>query len=285
MNETMKILLGRSSVRTFTDQKIEKEILNNILDAGLHAASAGNLQPISIIKIEDPKNAQWFVDNQMQSLIAKAPLNLLFCLDFHRLKKWSIHHKGPFAADKSFRHFWVGFQDVIIAAQSIETAANSYGIGSVYIGTTVDMIKEIKERFNLPQGVLPIVLLTLGYPKTERRIANKLSKEIVVHNEQYQEPSIDLIEKEYYKKYGDDSLDLNEERVEQILEAVKIVEGEDMILEAREYLKTLKKVKRPTWYFTYKYPARLMASDNTGLLDILAEDGFIWANRENHPAK
>ncbi len=279
----MNILNNRTSVRVFKDQKIEKEILDKIIDAGLHGASAGNLQPISIIKIEDKENSQWFVDHEMQSLIAKAPLNLLFCLDFHRLKKWSEHHKTPFVADKSFRHFWVGFQDVIIAAQTIETAANSYGIGSCYIGTTVDMMGEIKKRFNLPQGVMPVVLLSMGYPKTERKVAAKLSRDIVVHDEIYHEPSIEFIEEEYHKKYGDDVLELNEERIKYYLDTVRIVEGEDKVQEVKEYLESKKFVERPARYFVYHYQARWMASDNTGMLDVLANDGFIWANRMNHP--
>ena len=85
--------------------------------------------------------------------------------------------------NKSLNHFWVGFQDVIILAQSIETAANSVGIGSCYIGTTLNFMKEIQEQFKLPKGVVPIVLLPMGYIDQEPRIANKLDLDIVFHDD------------------------------------------------------------------------------------------------------
>ncbi|MCK4551291.1 MAG: nitroreductase family protein [Tenericutes bacterium] len=283
MNETINILMNRSSVRVYQDKPIEKDILDSILKAGLASASAGNLQPVSIIKIENKINSQWFVDHHTQALVGKAPLNLLFCLDFHRLKKWSANHKAPFVMDKSFRHFWVGFQDVIIMAQTIETAANAYGIGSVYIGTIVDMIPDIQERYKLPKGVIPVVLLSMGYPTSKRKIAQKLSIDVVVHNEEYQDHSIEFLESEYKKKYGEPKTDLNEDRIKQILQVVLEVDGEEKKKEVEEYLKTIDKVSIPMRYFGLHYVANYMARDNTEFLEMLHDNGFIWAKGENHP--
>ncbi len=285
MNETMNLLLNRYSLRNFSEEKIDPQIVKEILDAGVHAATAGNLQPVSIIKIEDPKNSQWFVEQGMQSFIGKAPLNLIFCLDFYRLKKWSEYYHAPYVADKSFRHFWVSFQDVVIAAQSIETAARSYGIGSVYIGTTVDMIKEIKEKFKLPQGVVPVVLLTLGYPKSKQKPTNKLSQDIMVHNEEYQLPTTETIEIEFEKKYGKPKTEMTPERRQAILDMILEVDGEAALAEAKPYFETKKFIDAPIRYFVFHYVANLMASDNTDLLKILADDGLIWAGLKNYPEK
>ncbi|PAT01349.1 hypothetical protein CI105_07155 [Candidatus Izimaplasma bacterium ZiA1] len=285
MNETMNILLNRCSVRSFKDEQINEDIINSFIEAGLKAASGGNLQPLSIIKITDEKNSKWFVDQGLQGFISKAPLNLLFCLDFNRLKKWAEYHNAPFVMDKSLRHFWISFQDVIIAAQSIETAANSYGVGSVYIGTTVDMIVEIQEKFNLPKGVIPIVLLTMGYPKNECKIANKLSKDIVVHNESYQEHTIEFINEEYFKKYGEPQQDLTDKLKTQIIKVVNEVDGPIKQKQVEEYLSKESKVSTPMRYFGLHYVANYMAKDNTGLLKTLDDNGLIWASLQNHPKK
>jgi FMN reductase [NAD(P)H] len=285
LNKTIEILNNRKSVRVFSEKDITDDILDSILDAGLHAASGGNLQPFSIIKIKSKENKEWFVEQRMQSFIGKAPVNLLFCIDFNRLEKWAKYHHAPFVMDKSFRHFWISFQDVIIAAQTIETAANSYGIGSVYIGTTIDLIPEIKEKFKLPIGVIPVVLLTMGYPASERPIANKLSKEIVVHNEEYSEQNIDFIEKEYTKKYGEPKTELDEDKLEKILKVIEETDGIDKANETKEYLKNIDKVSTPMRYFGLHYVANYMACDNDELLDILYKDGLIWAKNENHPKK
>jgi len=283
MNKTIDVLLNRYSLRNFKEDKVEENVVNQILEAGMCAASAGNLQPVSIIKIEDKDNAKWFVDNDMQGFIGKAPLNLLFCLDFNRLKKWSEHNKAPFVMEKSLRHFWVGFQDVIIMAQSIETAGSSLGVDSVYIGTTVDKIPQIQEKFGLPKGVIPIVLLTIGYPKTERKIARKLSTDCIVHNEKYVDHDEETLEKMYFEKYGPLQTNLTDELKERILQVVLEVDGEDRVKEVKEHLDSLDKVTMPMRYFGLHYVANWMARENTSLLDVLYDNGFIWAKGENHP--
>ncbi len=283
MNKTIDVLNNRFSVRKFKDKEIPDDVLNEILNAGLKSASAGNLQPFSIIKIKEMKNKKFFTDLGLQKFIEEAPVNLLFCLDFNRLKKWARHHKAPFVMDKSFNHFWVGFQDVIIAAQTIETAANSLGIGSCYIGTTLQIMSEIQEYFKLPEGVVPVVLLPMGYINQESRIAGKLDINTIVHNEVYTEQSPQELTDNYLRKYGEPKLNLNEERIEQIVEVVKEVDGVEQANEVRKYLKTQDKVSMPMRYFGLHYVANYMAKHNSDILDFLYDNGFIWAKGENFP--
>lgn len=283
MNDTFKVLNNRFSVRKYKEKDIEETVLNDILNAGLKSASAGNLQPISIIKIRDMENRKFFTDLGLQKFIEKAPVNLLFCLDFNRLKRWSTHHKAPFVMDKSFNHFWVGFQDVVIMAQTIETAANSVGIGSCYIGTTLNIMHKIKEHFKLPNGVVPIVLLPMGYIDQETKIAGKLDIDTVVHNEVYTELPIEDLNQKYHEKYGAPKVVLNEERRAQIVEVVREVDGEERAKEIKEFLKNEEVASTPMRYFGLHYVANHMARYNSEILEFLYDCGFIWAKRENHP--
>ena len=113
-NETLKLLLERASCRSFNDKEIEPEVLEMVLEAGIHAPTGGNLQPYSIIKIEDKekklKLAEWFG----QKFIGTAPLDLMFCIDLHRLQRWAELEVAPFSATSSMPHFWISFQDTII---------------------------------------------------------------------------------------------------------------------------------------------------------------------------
>ncbi len=283
MNKTIKQLKNRFSVRRFTEDQIDDDILHNIIDAGLHSASAGNLQPYTIIKIRDKMNSMFFVEQGMQKFIGSASVNLLFCLDFHRLKRWSRLHKAPFVMDKSFRHFWVGFEDVMILAQSIETAANSYGIGSCYIGTTLERMREIQDKFKLPKGVIPIILLSMGYPDVDQKIAKKLRKDIVVHDEHYQEHTDEYIQYEYYLKYGEPNMKLSTERKMQILKVIEEVGDKDYINEVKEYFNNIDKVSMPMRYFGLHYAANYMAAHNSDILSFLYENGCIWAKGEDYP--
>jgi FMN reductase [NAD(P)H] len=57
-NETVKLLIERASCRNFSDEKIPADVLQLVLEAGVHAATGGNLQPYSIIKIEKEETKQ-----------------------------------------------------------------------------------------------------------------------------------------------------------------------------------------------------------------------------------
>ena len=165
-NEAIRLLLERASCRSFADRAIPPDVLQLVLEAGVHAATGGNLQPYSIIKIQDQATKETLAERYGQGFIGKAPVLLVFCIDWHRIEQWASLQVAPFTAASSFRHFWISFQDTIICAQNICTAADALGLGSVYIGTVMDGFAELKEMLQLPQRVFPVVMLCLGYPKS-----------------------------------------------------------------------------------------------------------------------
>lgn len=168
-NQTLKLLVERASCRSFSDKKVSPDVLQLIFAAGVHAPTGGNLQPYSIIKIENDETKQKLAEMGEQGIIGKAPVLLLFCIDWRRIERWAKLEVAPFTATSSFRHFWISFQDTIICAQNICTAADSLGLGSVYIGTILEFFTDIRDMFQLPKGIFPVVLLCLGYPKVKPR--------------------------------------------------------------------------------------------------------------------
>lgn len=119
--------------------------------------------------------------------MGEAAIHLLFCIDLHRVERWAKLEVAPFTATSSFRHFWISFIDTIICAQNICTAADSLGLGSVYIGTILEFLTDIQDMFQLPKGVFPVVLLCLGYPKVKPLPKKKLDVQVIVHAERYHE--------------------------------------------------------------------------------------------------
>jgi nitroreductase len=280
-NETMRMLFERSSCRSFLDKKIPQEVLNAVLEAGTHSASAGNLQPYSIIKIENVENRLKLAEMCGQSFIGKAPVLLLFCLDLHRNERWAKLEVAPFTATSSFRHFWVSFQDTIISAQNICTAADSMGLGSVYIGTVIDYPADIERMFKLPKGVFPVVLLCLGYPKVRPKPANKLGPDVVVHSEYYSQMNDQQLLSAYSKKYKDEKLQLTDERMEKILQVCRSVHGREFEEKCAERMKTDGFVNRAQHYFGLHYRADLMPQGNDQYLKIMDESGFNWFKKYN----
>ncbi|MBN1213192.1 MAG: nitroreductase family protein [candidate division Zixibacteria bacterium] len=276
-NETIKLLLERGSLRNFTDKKIPPDIMQTVLEAGIHAPTGGNLQPYSIIKIENKSTAALLAKLcGEQNFIAEASVNLLFCIDYHRLQRWAEIETAPFTATASFRHFWIGFQDTIIAAQNICTAADALGLGSVYIGTVTECFRELIDIFDLPQGVFPVVLLTLGYPKAKPPVKKKLGVPIVVHDEKYHELDDVALRKAFDDKYPGLKVQITPERLDTIAEVCRKVHGEVF---AQKCIETIEKngfINAVQRYFGLHYRADEMPCGNDEFMKIMEESGCNW---------
>ncbi|MGB9694636.1 MAG: nitroreductase family protein [Caldisericaceae bacterium] len=275
-NETLRILCERGSLRNFSDKKIPKEVLQLILEAGIHAPTGGNLQPYSIIKIQNQSTKEYLAKICEQNFIEKAPIDLLFCIDWHLIKRWAELECAPFAAISSFRHFWISFQDALIAAQSVVTAADSMGLGSVYVGTVVDFVREIRKLFELPQGVFPVVLLSLGYPSTRPMSRKKLGTGMIVHDEKYEERSNEDIIKNFGEKYSEIKIPATSERIETIRKVCNELEGEALAATVISRIQEAGYINAAQRYFGLHYIASEMVKGNDEYLNIMKEAGFDW---------
>jgi len=276
LNETLKLLLERGSCRNFLDKKISPDILQLVLTAGIHAPTGGNLQPYSIIKIEKDETKRRLAKLGGQSLIAKAPIDLLFCIDWHRIERWAKLEVAPFTATSSFRHFWVSFQDTIVCAQNICTAADSLGLGSVYIGTILEFFLELQDMFQLPKGVFPVVLLCLGYPKTKPPPQKKLGVNVIVHEERYEEVEDQKLIDAFDEKYLGLKIEITKERLETIEQVCREANGEEF---ARRCVKRIKEngyINPTQRYFGLHYRANSMPKGNDTYLKLMEEFGFNW---------
>lgn len=285
-NETMRLLYERASCRTFKDEKIPEEVLNEILEAGIHGATGGNLQPYSIIKIEDKKAKKRLVTEcDMQSIVEKAPVNLLFCIDWRRIGRWAEACDAPFVATKSYRHFWISLQDTIICAQNICTAADSLGLGSVYIGTVESCFMELKSMFNIPEGVFPVVLLSLGYPIKYPAPANKLGIEGVVHEEKYKDLPIERLLKLQDEKYNSKTFPNSETNLAEMRKVATDIGGEAYADAMLEKIMEVGHINMAQRYFGLHYQANWSCIGNKDFIEALKAYGFTWIDGKDFPQK
>ena len=276
-NQMIKQLLERGSCRNFSHRRIPPKILDLILRAGCHSPTGGNLQPYSIIKIQKGDMKRKLSKLCGQSFMSKAPVHLLFCIDWHRIKRWAELEFAPFTATSSFRHFWISFQDTIICAQNICTAADAFGLGSVYIGTIVDFFPAIKEMFELPAGVFPVVLLCMGYPREKDiKTRRKLGPEIIVHEETYKEPEDEKLLESFEDKYPGYKIDMTDDRLERIFKVCRDCHGEDFANKCIDYIKKKGYINSVQRYFGLHYIANGMADGNDRYMEIMEESGFNW---------
>ncbi len=200
----LELMKTRQSVRSFKPDPIPDATLRSILEAGINAATGGNLQPYSILVEKDPQRNQRLCELcENQAFIAQAPVNLVFLMDWHKLSTYAQANDAPFTCNKSFRHFLIGLEDLVCCAQTIETAAWLSGIGSCYVGTILESIPECAQLYNLPRFTAPMLLLSLGYPKALSAPRKKLAYEAVVFESIYPDWDADQTHKAYEAKYGD----------------------------------------------------------------------------------
>jgi nitroreductase len=276
-NATIRLLLERSSCRSFESRAIPADMLETILEVGTRAATGGNLQPYSIIQVREQGAKVRLAElNEDQLFIADAPVNLIFCLDWRRLRRWAALEQAPFTADRSFRHFWISFQDTIITAQNICTAADACGLGSVYVGTIIDRLEEHRELLGLPDGVFPVVLLSLGYPKFRPAVKRKLGPKWVVHEERYQDPSDDDLRLMYEEKYPGWKKEITPARLAQLAQVCRVVGGEELARSCIDQVQKTGNISAAQNYFGLHYTADSMPLGNEQFLELMRRFGFGW---------
>ncbi len=173
MNEIMKSLKARKSVRQFLDKRIPDEIRAELFQAALEAPTAGNMTLYSVIEVTDQKIKDILVETcDNQPFIASAPMVLVFLADYNRWFECFRKHVDS-VREVSYGDFLLAQADAIIAAQNVVAAAEGFGIGSCYIGDITENYERHKELFELPPHVAPAAMLCLGYPTENQKSRNK----------------------------------------------------------------------------------------------------------------
>lgn len=188
MNETIRGLLERKSVRVFTEESVSVEVKEQLLACAAAAPTAGNQQLYTILDITDQSiKDKLAVSCDNQPFIAKAEIVLIFCAD---CQKWydafaagGCEPRPPRAGD-----LMLAVTDCAIAAQNAVTAADSLGLGSCYIGDIMEQCEFHRELLSLPSYVFPAVMLVIGVPtqqQLERPKPERCGLKHIVHENTY----------------------------------------------------------------------------------------------------
>lgn len=203
MNETIRVLMERKSVRQFEKKDIPADIKETILAAAMRAPTAGNSMLYSILDITDQKLKDLLAEScDHQPFIATAPLVLVFVADYRRwVRKFA--QAGCEAPKPRMSDLILAANDTVIAAHAACVAAESLGIGSCYIGDIIEQWETHQKAFNLPQYVAPVSMLVFGYPtqiQKDRKQTTRFPKEMIIFENTYH----DLTEEELTDYYDDE---------------------------------------------------------------------------------
>lgn len=176
MSEFMQIIKNRRSVRKFEDKEVEKEKLDQVLEAVQWSQSWANTQCWEVIVIREQK-----VKDQLQETMAKgnpatntivqAPVLLALCAKLQSSGYYKEQVTTKFGD-------WFMF-DIGLATQNICLAAHALGLGSVVVGL-FDHDKA-EEVLQVPQGYELVTIIPLGYPAKTPKTPERRAIEDFTH--------------------------------------------------------------------------------------------------------
>ncbi|OAB45350.1 oxygen-insensitive NADPH nitroreductase [Paenibacillus glacialis] len=192
MNNMISELKNHRSVRQFTDEQVSDEQLNAIISAGQMASTSSNVQAYSVIAITEPElKGKLALLAGNQAYVEQCSVFLVWCADLYRLKQVTAPHLGDqLSYEDSMENFIVATIDVALAAQNAAIAAESLGLGIVYIGGIRNQISEVSELLDLPELVYPVFGMCVGYPDQENSVKPRLPIEAVLHRNRYNKEQI-----------------------------------------------------------------------------------------------
>lgn len=164
-------ILSRTSVRAYTDQKVEKTKIEKLLRAAMAAPTAVNKQPWHFVVIEDKHVLEQIAEEiPTAKMAARAPLAITICGDMEK------------ALDGEGRDFWV--QDASAATENLLLAAHAMGLGAVWTSVypIKDKVEATRALLKLPETIVPLGTIVIGYPKEKPLPKDKWKPENVSYN-------------------------------------------------------------------------------------------------------
>lgn len=186
------------SIRKFSNKPVEKEILIKIVEAAARASNTGNMQVYSVVVTTSEEILRELAPSHYNQPASKAPVQMTFCADFNRFKKWCEQRNAVPGYD-NFLSFLVAYGDALLAAQNAALEAEEHGLGVCYLGTVLYNAKQIIQILNLPKGVVPVATLVMGYPDEQPGLTSRLPVEGILHWEKYQEFTPESIDQIYHE--------------------------------------------------------------------------------------
>ena len=149
-NTVIEQMLARKSIRKYTDREPSAGVVEAVVKAGRQAPFAAQLGSV-LLRRDRERNP------------FHAPLLFTVCVDAHRLER-VMQKRGWAMVTNDLSLLVFGLQDACYMAQNMVIAAESFGMGSCFLGGTPYKADKVAEEYGLPDRVFPFVELSMGYP-------------------------------------------------------------------------------------------------------------------------
>ncbi|MEQ0580478.1 oxygen-insensitive NADPH nitroreductase [Pantoea dispersa] len=182
MTPTIDLLCSHRSIRAFTEQGIDDAQRSAIIAAAQAASTSSFLQCSSIVRITDRALREQLVQlTGGQPWVSAAAEFWVFCADFNRHQQIC-----PEAQLGRAEQLLLGCVDTALMAQNAMVAAESLGLGGVFIGGIRNSIAQVTELLELPKFVLPLFGFCIGHPDASPDVKPRMPQAMLVHENRYQ---------------------------------------------------------------------------------------------------
>lgn len=164
-------IMTRTSIRAYQDKPVDEKTLEVLLRAAMAAPTAKNKQPWKFVVIKDKSMLQQIADSMStMKMAAYAPLAIVVCGDLNE----ALPGEG--------QAYWV--QDASAATENLLLAAHALGLGAVWCGVypKSDRVAFISRLLELPEGVVPLNVIPVGYPAESPAPKDKWKPEKVYYD-------------------------------------------------------------------------------------------------------
>ncbi|WP_442598771.1 oxygen-insensitive NADPH nitroreductase [Neobacillus sp. D3-1R] len=203
MNQVIDLILNHRSIRKFEEQLLSTEQIETIVKSAQAASTSSFIQAYSIIGVKnlDAKRKLAEIAGN-QSYVESNGHLFVFCADLHRHELVAeMENQDLMRSLQSTEKFMVALIDASLAAQNAVIAAESMGLGACYIGGLRNNLEAVCELLKVPQRVIPLFGVVVGYPAQQTDKKPRLPLENVYHEETYQ-PSKETYEQQL-KEYNE----------------------------------------------------------------------------------
>lgn len=182
MTPTIDLLCSHRSIRAFTEQGIDDAQRSAIIAAAQAASTSSFLQCSSIVRITDRALREQLVQlTGGQPWVSASAEFWVFCADFNRHQQIC-----PEAQLGRAEQLLLGCVDTALMAQNAMVAAESLGLGGVFIGGIRNSIAQVTELLGLPNFVLPLFGFCIGHPDASPDVKPRMPQAMLVHENRYQ---------------------------------------------------------------------------------------------------
>lgn len=245
----MKTINTRRSIRRYADRPVDDQLLRRLLAEAERTQTMGNLQFYSVVVTRSDEMKRRLAPAHFnQPMVTEAPVVLTFCADTRRTSVWCNNRQAVPGYDNMLS-YQNAATDALLFCQTFCNLAEEEGLGCCFLGTTVYMPQMIIDTLHLPQLVMPVATLTVGWPDEKPAQTDRLPLRSIIHNETFDDYTPEKIDDFYAEK--------------------------EALEENKEFVRT-NQVETLAQVFTdIRYTKKDCEAMSTGFIEALKKQGFI----------